>query len=421
MQVLSVVSGRVAHARVLDRGRRDRSAGGGEGRARANDACTQSTAKVTVTPEPHVHAVNKFGDAPGGFLEWYDLMMSHRCLCTLSVIFACGRIQDAAIGVVLDAEVAPTSDASVCPGAQAQPLASATMGVFHILLDAANVYWVDSGGLNRRIIATPKGGGPSMTLATSAGSAAGPQDLAIDDTWLYYFGPADGGSALYRVAKTGGAAETLVADASGFTLLADATSLYWSAQGIGGIMTMPKAGGTAHALVPKLPSVHAFVMDATHLYCVDGGGRIFSLPKPGGVPTLLANAPGVFAFTVYGTNLYWTGGVGQVFSMSVLGGSTALLASGVRGTVLAVDGTGIYTDLNDHLTVARIPLGGGTPVATGARGDVRGVGDLALDGDVIYWGSNHYDMRFQPRELPARDVQGRDASKRGLLGHREFR
>lgn len=291
---------------------------------------------------------------------------------------------------VLDA-AAPSSsvDATRCASVEPQPLATADMGVFHILLDDTNVYWVDSGtpARQRRILSTPKSGGPSTTLVTFASIGAGPADFAIDDTSLYYFGPADdASSALYRVSKSGGVAEVIANGVSGWTLLADASALYWTDAGAGGILTMPKAGGTPRMLAPRAFGVHAFVQDAERLYWVDGSGQIFSLPKIGGSPTLLARAPGLFVFAAEGSNLYWTDGA--VYAMAKTGGVPRVLASThVFGTVLAVDATGVYTDLDDHMTIVHV-LGGDAYVKTAAAGSVRGVGSLAVEPGAIFWGSN---------------------------------
>ncbi|MDC0744240.1 EB domain-containing protein [Polyangium mundeleinium] len=135
-----------------------------------------------------------------------------------------------------------------------------------LVADADSLYYLDSDQVKR---ASKDGSGASLLAADQVGSMS----IAVDASFVYWIDPVD--QAVRRVSKAGGTPQTLVKDEDLTPdmvprMIADDTTLYWSATGawlIPGFHATPKEGGEL-LLLDGAPSTH-FVADSMFLFWID--------------------------------------------------------------------------------------------------------------------------------------------------------
>ena len=147
-----------------------------------------------------------------------------------------------------------------------------------------------------RLLRVLRGGGPVETLASGL---AVPQDLALDTAAIYF--TADGRSVppspggVFRVLKSGGAAERLTTVTSARGVAIDGGSVYFTTLDQGGaVMRAPISGGPPNFVYATgLPSPTAATLLGTTLYFVgdsDGSGDVRSVAAGGGDPVFVTQS-----------------------------------------------------------------------------------------------------------------------------------
>lgn len=263
-----------------------------------------------------------------------------------------------------------------------QILAAGLVSPCSLAIDAANVYWSESGAIKK----TGKNGGSLTTLASGLNA---PFDIAVDSTgvyWAEFYGGAirkvghNGGAvttlattlanvsaialtdtsavwpdpAIRMVGKNGGATIEVVSallTQGGYKVAVDTDTVYWTEYGIGGKVRKAAFGsGTLTTLVSQEDYAGPIAVDSADVFWL-GGGALKKIGKNGGVVTILATGPG-YNLALDSTNVYWiaytdgpSGGSAEVRKVGKNGGPVITLAripnlSNNYG--LAVDETNVY-------------------------------------------------------------------------------
>jgi hypothetical protein len=115
-----------------------------------------------------------------------------------------------------------------------------------------------------------------------------------------------------------------------------------------------------------------------------GQDAVESVSVHGGPVASFGSEPnGALSVAVDATNLYWCADDG-IFQQPLAGGPAITIGTGANA--IAVDGTHVYyvaSDVNGG-SVARVPIGGGTPTVL-ATGRLDVVVAVAVDDRNVYW------------------------------------
>jgi hypothetical protein len=292
-----------------------------------------------------------------------------------------------------------TADGAGDAGNAGQALGPASvgylLGTHPLVIDDVNVYVATNGPLGAGIVAFPKAGGASTTLAP--GSYVG--DLAIDDTYVYTVQWAAGLAGAYRVPKNGGPM-VLVAAYSGSQPLmvpshptVDATNLYFfCAEGVG-VYAAPLAGGGQVAQIAYVYGTD-IVLSGGDLYVAEIEDLVASLSTTGELlGNLTVSAP--MAITADADDIYWADGSGSVWMATpaeILGSSSTSpveLAASITDNPgqMVTDGESVYV-INmgsySHGSVVKVPISGAPATTLFAASGGLFVG-LAVDSDAVYF------------------------------------
>lgn len=194
---------------------------------------------------------------------------------------------------------------------------------------------------------------------------------AAADEGFVYGVTYEGQAGVFRVARSGGAVETLAgAQEWSRDIAVDDTTIYWvRGHGMtpgGAVSAMAKAGGTVREIVPNQADAHLITVDATHLYWANGGGydggggtgkaEIRRMLKHGGPVETLTEISGVVSMHLGEDGLYVLasqgppGGTGIVARVPKSGGAiTVLASSGPNPADLDLDDTHAYWTVRGEL------------------------------------------------------------------------
>lgn len=256
--------------------------------------------------------------------------------------------------------------------------------------DATHVYWV--GGTN--IYRIPREGGATEMIA---GSIPNLVDIEVDGTTVFYGTDADAAdSDLGSVPTTGGTPTVLGVMQGAVGMALDTTHLYWTSR-YQGIFRLAKTGGAAEPLDSTDSLAHGIAVDATSVYWayIHTGAThdemaLIKTPLAGGTgPSLADNLGWPVDIAADGQSVFssWRTSVGgyphRITRVDAAGGEPVdLLNPEVEPGFLAVDETHLYFTLADG-TVQRIAKAGGSPELLAS--DQLTLTSLALDDVAVYW------------------------------------
>ncbi len=170
-----------------------------------------------------------------------------------------------------------------------------------VAVDDTYVYWANNGTSDseRAILKAPLAGGAATPLVTGL---AGPIVYLADANYVYFVEFVTGDGSIKRVAKAGGAAQTIAptVDAFALTFSSDATSIVFGTRS-GKIQRVPTGGGSVTDLVTGQGIVYGVATNADYIYFTTGITTGGPSPAPTSTDYTLKRAPatGGAATTLY--------------------------------------------------------------------------------------------------------------------------
>jgi sugar lactone lactonase YvrE len=273
-------------------------------------------------------------------------------------------------GTEEDAEPTPEEDAA--PDAEASKVSVLVSGQSSprgVAADADYVYFASiTGNAIYRVAVT----GGAATRVDSGGTVSKPWVHAVDDTHVYFANL--GSKTVSRVPKAGGAAELLVEDVDVWSLVIDATTVYFTVSPLGGKGAVEKvakscsAPCTATIVVPEQEGPMGLATDGSFLYWANRSQKV-TYAYPGGP---------VSSREYEGTLRKWS-----VSSTTTDPAATTLLA-GLRDPAGAAVGGGFaFVGTTEDETVRAISIGSPSEVLLAQK-----VGSplwMAADETHVYW------------------------------------
>jgi hypothetical protein len=254
-----------------------------------------------------------------------------------------------------------------------------------------------------------------VTLA-DLGQGEGIESIAVTGNAVY-FGTS---TAIYMMGKQGGTPAPVVIGGT-FSIVADATNLYWSVGGGGqqsGIYAMPLGGAQgSQKLLAQASEVRSIAVDATSVYWPEmgpGSSAIMKVPIGGGTPTTLVtlgqqNQPVLVAVDT--KNVYWYDMIANTVSSLPVGGNAPIgtLASTQDSILELAAGEGwVYWGTSiPSQGLAQVPANGGT---VKIFDDMLLPERVTLDSFDVYWSDHEGGIRAMPlgggtaRQVAARSV-----------------
>jgi hypothetical protein len=309
------------------------------------------------------------------------------------------------------------------------PLVAVTLN--NLLVDNSRVYWcvVDSATIGSVGIVP---GSQPATLAALGGGFVGPFTFVQDNLYLYAIQGLVSGDRIVRVAKTTGA-QTVLAVAAPDTqgprfqsigIQLTGGVLYFSARqivpgGVGSFMArMSTQGGTITRFgTTPPPSINAaaanvspnsFAADLTNIYWADAWEQtIRRMPLLGGSSTVEVNVPNNASFLQApthgpaGSSLFWVESFAGTTRLQRRrpGGQVITVTNALLTPNYALDGDRVYFFSRVTTQLSSVSIDGGAITALMPL-DTEIPGEIATDGNAIYWVATSISSRAQVRRLP---------------------
>jgi hypothetical protein len=183
-------------------------------------------------------------------------------------------------------------------------------------------------------------------------------------------------------------------------LVSDGTMLFWATNNVVGSLALD--GDAAPAmLATDLTRGFGLAVDATSIFFTDEGpssmyaGAVRKMARDGtGVTTLLDRLLGPSYLAIDATHVFWTSS-NCVCEMSHDGSNFNLDVFEIAAGPLAVDATTIYYVDETAETIARVPIGGGTPTMLAPYP----ADSLAVSGHQLFWATRDMPGRIEVLDL----------------------
>jgi hypothetical protein len=270
-----------------------------------------------------------------------------------------------------------------------------------IAVDLADVYYfVDLGKQLRRV---PKDGGAATVLLQDEHSIWPGGGLVVDAANVYWVETSTpcqmlsctDKTGVHVLSKQGGAPTSFVQTLNVYGLAIDSTYLYWTSPDA--VTKVALAGGAPTQIASLVRPGVAITIDATNAYWVtyptypgmtQGQTLVESAPLGGGVVTTLGSigsSTNPHTLAVGGNQVYFTG---DDLAMVQVGGGSITHLEPDRTLAVATDATHVYwTQVvsSTESAVCKMPLGGGLVVTLALHQAIPDNGAIALDDSAVYW------------------------------------
>jgi hypothetical protein len=212
---------------------------------------------------------------------------------------------------------------------------------FDLTLTSSYVYWTSTKYNKVRRVA--KAGGTALTVATAQGGA---WEIDADSSHVYWTCSTD--KAVRRVAISGGSAQNVATGQSGALGLAlTSTQVVWTTGSA--VMRVAKSGGTP-AQVASGTNITAVAVDGTNAY-YPSGSSLYQIAVTGfDTPTVLTSVATVTEMVVSGGFVYYADKAGgKVWRVSTGGGLAEQVGSASSVNGLAIYGNNLYYGSNTQI------------------------------------------------------------------------
>lgn len=284
-----------------------------------------------------------------------------------------------------------------CVAGNCQPVALAEgIRPRRIALGQGIIVWLEN--VDGRVAQMNKDGAEQVVLWTQARRGMLPENLNVDDSYVYW---TNDEHEVSRCAIGGcGGAPTVLAKTDPYpsSLGVDASHLYWIERGSdeSRVVRMPKSGGPreviGHATGVRLVGL---ALDATHIYTASAHGHVYRFAKERGALQELGGSTGEGATVlVDDQSVYWStwGQPAAIYAMPKDGslGPYALAASLSYPLGIAIDARSLFwtmrgvlgADDNGSILMRDLTSGGESRVLADRQHDPT---DIAVDEAAVYW------------------------------------
>ena len=253
--------------------------------------------------------------------------------------------------------------------------------------------------------------GPGTTLVTDQFGASG---IAVDADYMYWSN-GEGGGAVQRVPKAGGATETVVEGAAD-SLAVDDASVYWTDSLY--VYSQPKDGGKPKKLASDQGQPVAIAVDAANAYWVNNEGVPLGVVMEGpldgsGAITLAGQQSDPSGLAIDATYVYWTAyGDGTVMRVPIAGGTPETLARDQKApSAIAVDASAAYF-LDGNGVLASVSLTGGDPKMLARHGFAL---TMTLSEGELFWNTQTGVWRTSTTGRATKQIAASSPSPQGPI------